>query len=141
MPVDLHLCEGTGTLHPATLNAASTEACPILQGTVCFDIPEYWQAPVLRVQTKAWLDLKEGRLRYRLSVGGIPGWMNHRMRIAETGPDYAGVLGVNQELQVAGWRNRTLSPEDRSITLMIYSTSLGDSLVEHIMTRSLNRRG
>jgi hypothetical protein len=80
------------------------------------------------------------KLRYRLSVGGIPGCMTHRMRIAGVGPDYAGTLGPNQELQVAGWRNAPDGLEGPSLTLAFYSSSLDSQLLERLLARSLGTR-
>ena len=113
----------------------------LLHGTVCLDVTERWHASVMRVRAKAWLDLTTARLRYRLSVGGVPGWMNHRMRIAGVGPDYVGTLGSNNEVQVAGWRNNLKGMDGPSLTLMIYSSSLGSTLIEQLLARSLGSRG
>lgn len=140
MPIDLHLSEGTGLLHPSAGMAASHDE-PLLQGTVCFDVTERWHVSVLRVRAEAWLDMTSARMRYRLSVGGIPGWMNHRMRIAGAGPDYVGTLGPSQELQMAGWRNNWRGMDGPSLTLMVYSSSLGSALLERLLTRSLGTRG
>lgn len=140
MTIDLRRWEGIGTLHP------SPETLPpdddrLLHGTVCLDVTERWHVSVMRVRAEAWLDLTKARLRYRLSVGGVPGWMTHRMRIAGVGPDYVGTLGPNEEVQVAGWRNTLKDMEGPSLTLMIYSSSLGSALIERLLARSLGSRG
>jgi hypothetical protein len=80
------------------------------------------------------------QLRYRLSVGGIPGYMTHRMRIAGAGPDYVGTLGHDHELQVAGWRNTSDGLNGPSLTLAFYSSSLGGQLLERLLARSLGIR-
>lgn len=113
---------------------------PLLHGMINFDLPDSWRAPVLRLRAEAWLDMTASRLRYRLSVGGIPGCMNHRMRIAGVGPDYVGTLGHSQELQVAGWRNTSDGLEGPSLTLAFYSSSLGSRPLERLLARSLGSR-
>lgn len=138
--MELNLSEGTGILHPSRIAAPRLEE-PLLKGTVCFDITERWHVSVLRTGAEAWLDMTAARLRYRLSVGGLPGWMNHRMRIAGAGPDYVGMLGHNDELQIAGWRTGRQARETPSVTLMIYSSSLGNALLERLLARSLGLRG
>ena len=84
--------------------------------------------------------MTSAKLRYRLSVGGIPGFMTHRMRIAGVGPDYVGTLGHDQELQVAGWRNTPAGLDGPSMTLAFYSSSLGSQLLERLLARSLGTR-
>lgn len=141
MSLDLHLSEGTGTLHPAIYEGAVPNDEPLLSGLIHFDVTERWQASLLRVRADAWLDMSGARLRYRLSIGGISGWMNHRMPIAGAGPDYVGVLGPHRELQIAGWRNCVQGTESPSLTLMVYSSSLGSHLLERLLARSLGTRG
>lgn len=140
MTIDLCRWEGVGTLHPSG-EMPPPDQDMLLHGTVCLDVTERWHASVMRVRAKAWLDLTTARLRYRLSVGGVPGWMNHRMRIAGVGPDYVGTLGSNNEVQVAGWRNNLKGMDGPSLTLMIYSSSLGSTLIEQLLARSLGSRG
>jgi hypothetical protein len=140
MTAHLHLTEGTGILHVASPMTAPHDE-PLLHGTICFDLPARWRSPVLRVRAEAWLDMTAAKLRYRLSVGGIPGCLTHRMRIAGVGPDYIGILGHDQELQVAGWRNTSDGLEGPSLTLAFYSNSLGSQLLERLLARSLGTRG
>jgi len=139
MPLQLDLSEATGTLLPCA-DAWGSDA-PIFAGTVFFDVTARWHSPVLRVPAAAWLDLHGGKLRYRLSIGGIPGWMGFRMRVAGAGPDYIGVLGPNEELQVAGWRNRVQGQEDSGLTLALYSSGLGSKLIERLLARALGSKG
>ncbi|MFG6417234.1 hypothetical protein ACG02S_25400 [Roseateles sp. DC23W] len=141
MSFDLRLSEGTGTLHPAIYVGAVPNDEPILSGLIHFDVTERWHASLLRVRADAWLDISGARLRYRVSVGGITGWMSHRMRIAGVGPNYVGVLGPHRELQIAGWRNRVQAAESPSVTLMIYSSELGSHLLERLLARSLGSQG
>jgi hypothetical protein len=112
----------------------------LLAGTVFFDVTERWQVSVLRVRAEARLDVTASRLRYSLSVGGICGWMSHRMRIAGAGPDYTGFLGSSRELQVTGWRNRLPKADSPSLTLMIHSSSLSNEFLERLLARSLGTR-
>lgn len=139
MTAHLHLNEGIGLLRTAPPLTASHDE-PLLHGTICFDLPARWRSPVLRVRADAWLDTTAAKLRYRLSVGGIPGFMTHRMRIAGIGPDYVGTLGHDQELQVAGWRNSSDGPDGPSLTLAFYSTSLGTQRLEQLLARCLGTR-
>lgn len=138
MALQLDLSEGTGTLLPCA-DAWGSDA-PILAGTVFFDVTARWHSPVLRVPAAAWLDLQGGKLRYRLSIGGISGWMGFRMRVAGAGPDYIGVLGPNEELQVAGWRNRGQGQEGSGLTLALYSSGLGSKLIERLLARALGSK-
>ena len=139
MTIDLRNWEGVGTLHSCPEMPPPNDDL-LLHGTVCLDVTERWRVSVMRVRAEAWLDLTSSRLRYRLSIGSVPGWMNHRMRIAGVGPDYVGTLGPNEEVQVAGWRNATNSRVGPSLTLMIYSSSLGSALIERLLARSLGSR-
>lgn len=84
--------------------------------------------------------MRGGKLRYRLSVGGIKGSMSFRMRIAGAGPDYVGAIGPNSELQVAAWRNKVQAQENPSLTMVIYSSALGSQHLERLLARSLGTR-
>lgn len=139
MPIELPLSEATGSLHPTGHNPRN-EDDPLLSGSVFFDVTSRWHVSVQRVPVDAWLDMQGGKLRYRLSLGGIPGWMGFRMRIAGAGPDYLGVAGANDELQVAGWRNKLQAGESPCLTLMLYSSSLGSELIERLLARSFGTR-
>lgn len=140
MTIDLRRWEGVGTLHPCPEMPPPDDDL-LLHGTVCLDVTERWRVSVMRVRAEARLDLTTARLRYLLSIGGVQGWMNHRMRLAGVGPDYVGTLGPNEEIQVAGWRNTLKDMEGPSLTLMIYSSSLGSALIERLLARSLGSRG
>lgn len=139
MPLQIDLSEATGTLLPCSDNWGSD--APVFAGSVFFDINARWHSPVLRVPATAWLDLRGGRLRYRLSVGGLTGWMGFRMRVAGVGPDYVGALGPEEELQVAGWRNKAQGQEGSGLTLALYSSSLGTKLMERLLVRALGSKG
>lgn len=140
MPIELQLSEAFGALHPAAGAHTGIGEDPLLTGCVYFDVTSRWRASVLHVPVEAWLDMQDGRLRYRLSLGGIPGWMGFRMRIAGAGPDYIGALGPNEELQVAAWRNKLQAGEIFSLTLMVYSSALGTQGIERLLARSLGAR-
>lgn len=139
MPLQLDLSEATGTLLPCA-DAWGSDA-PILAGTVFFDVTARWHSPVLRVPAAAWLDLQGGKLRYRLSIGGISGWMGFRMRVAGAGPDYVGALGPEEELQVAAWRNWDQGGEGSGLTLALYSSGLGSKSMERLLARALGIKG
>lgn len=141
MPIELQLSEAFGALHSPTGAPTCLGEDPLLTGRVHFDVTSRWRASLLPMPVEAWLDMQGGKLRYRLSVGGIPGWMGFRRRIAGAGPDYSGALGPNGELQVAAWRNRLQAGECFSLTLLLYSSSLGTQGLERLLARSLGMRG
>lgn len=138
MSLRLDLSEATGTLFPC---ADGWGEAPALTGTVFFDVTARWHSPVLRLPAAAWLDLQGGKLRYRLSIGGIAGWMGFRIPVAGAGPDYVGALGPHEELQVAGWRNKAQGQESSGLTLTLYSGGLGNKLIERLLARALGARG
>lgn len=139
MPLELELLEATGALYPSDDNKGREED-PLLAGSVFFDINGRWHSPVLRIPIAAWLDMRGGKLRYRLSIGGLPGWMNFRMRIADAGPDYAGSAGFKGELQLAAWRNKPQNGDSSGLTLMLYSGALDNKLLERLLARSLGTK-
>jgi hypothetical protein len=140
MPLQLDLSEATGTLLPCA-DIWGTDS-PLFAGTIFFDVTARW--PVLRLPAAAWLDLQGGKPRYRLSIGGLTGWLSFRMRVAGVagvGPDYTGTLGPEEELQVAGWRTRAQGQEGSGLTLALYSSSLGTKHMAHLLARALASKG
>lgn len=137
MPLELQLSDATGILHPAARAQSGGDDDPLLAGCVYFDMSSRRQASVLRIPVQAWLDVQGGKLRYRLSFAGIPGWMTLRMRVAGAGPDYVGAAGLKDELQVAGWRNKLQPGEVPSLTLVLHSSALGSELIDRLVGRNL----